>query len=578
MYIYKIAPKSKSRNRDTYDYISPLEIKPGTIVRIELGRSKVNGVVLGISSEKKFATKQILKLVSLGPMLTENQIKLAKLIQNEYMSALGETLFAFIPTMNIGDIKKIGGDTAVARRKNQNDELLITSNSNRNYFYTELLFKTEGQSLIVLPEISQIDSLYKKLQKILPNKKIYRYYSSIKSEQKRIIWSELLKGSNAILLTTRHGLLLPFTNLSLICIDDPLNFAYQEDQAPHYQAFFVARKLKNLFGCKLIIGESVPDLNSFAAYKNKKISLRPMKNNLKISASPPFFKFGEDINLIKIIRDSLQRKNRVCFIGPWQNQVGLICGDCKTGIDCQNCGGEDFDQDTLSCVKCFSSTPLCQNCKSPKIKPVGFSYKAIKSQIVDTFPEYKDQVTQDPSHFKDHLITIASPKEIAECSVDYGVAVFPYFDKMANFASLGYRHKIFRFIYDLPRISINRVFLCGEGQSEDRFASQIINFKYEDFINQELRARKQINLPPFARAVEIVLKTKNRNLAEKNFEKISQKTNITVIPLRSSERAKYVRVRGLFFVENKKWPHIKKILEDINIHNCHFEIDRGEYL
>jgi len=578
MYIYKVAPKSKSKTKDSYDYMSELPIKLGTIVKIELGQTKIDGVVIGISKVSKFATKQILKLVSRGPAFTPNQFILAEIIQDEYLTALGETIFSFLPTMNVSDVKKIGTETSVSKKRNQKDELFIASHSNRFSFYIELSSKAEGQTLIVLPSIEQIDKIYGNLKKILPNKKIYRYYSSIRSEQKRMIWTDILKGSNAIILSTRQGLLLPFTNLALLCLDDPLNFAYQEDQVPYYQAFFVARKLRDVSGCKLVIGESIPDLNSFAAYKSNKISMRSVKSNLEVSAAAPFFKFDQNINLLKAIKHALKQKGRVCFIGPWKNQVRLICGDCKGDIYCPGCKGEHFDQNSLSCIKCSSGMFHCPNCKSPKIKPSGYSYRSIEQKIVEALPEYQDEITKNPNHFKDHLITIAPPNEIADSSIDYEIAVFPYFDKMADFASLGYRHKVFRFIYDLPRLSITKVFLCGEELGENKFANQIINFNFEDFLLQELKTRKQIKLPPFAKAVEVVIKTTNRKSAELLFEKISKKTGIPIIPLKYIARSKYIRMRGLFFAENSKWPNVKKSIESLNLRNCHFEIDRGEYL
>ena len=578
MYIYKIAPKSKTQKQDTYDYLSDDPLESGTIVQIELGRSKIAGIVIAEAERKTFATKKILKILSKGPAFTAAQIELARKIKEEYLSAFGETLFAFLPTMNVSDIKLLGAPRSRTKRISRKSELFLSSFPSRLSYYTQLASKDQKQVLIVLPEIDQIDQAYKNLKKLLPHKKIFTYYSSLKSDQKRKIWNEALGGNDLIVISTRHGLLLPFTNLSLTCLDDPLNFAYQEDQAPYYQAFLVARKLRETVGCNMVIGESIPDMVSFVAYKKNNLEVRKVESHLKIKLSPPFSKFGQNIALLNEIERTLSRGKRVCFIGPWRNQIKLACSACETNIRCAKCNSEFFDEEIYSCTICAGHVLNCPNCKGIKLRAVGFSYKLIEDEIAKTFPRYKNAITQAPDHFKDHQIIIASPNDIMESKVHLSLAVFPYFDKMIDFAALGYRHKIFRLVFDLAKLQTEEVFLCGENLSENRFSVQVARYDWRNFLDDELQNRSKLKLPPFSKAIIAVCKAKTIDLVRKQFDRITMETGIEILPLREQKQAEYVRQKGLFFVPNTRWPKIKTILVKTKLKNCHFEIDRGEYL
>lgn len=577
MYIYKVAPKSKTKTQDTYDYLSEESLKTGEIVKIELGKSRILGAILGEARGKAFARKKIIKKLSVGSVFTAQQIRLAKEIQREYLGAFGETLFSFLPTLNISDIRLLGEDNIREKKIHLESELVIASPQVRASYYKELASSTEGQILIVLPEIKQINKFCSDLNKIIPHKKVTPFHSFLKSPQKRILWNRVINGQNIIVVSTRQGLLLPFTNLKLICLDDPLNFAYQEDQAPYYQAFFVARKLKEISGCRLSVGESLPDTVSYIAYKNGKLKLKKMATPYKVRLTSPFNKFDQNVFLLEKIKKVLSRKGRVCFIGPWQNQVRLVCRDCEKEISC-SCKSDRFDQESSLCVACGRRITACPFCSGVKIKQLGFSYKSIEEKLLEIFPQYKELITKEFTSFKTCLIAITSPNNIVNSDVDFDLAIFPYFDKMINFAALGYRFKMFKLIRDLSKLSIDEIFLCGEDLSDDVFANQVAKFKWEDFLKEEIRKRNSSKMPPFGKSVNIVCRTKNSTLEIDKLKSIEDQINLSIIPQANGIESKRSESKGLFFVPNNRWSEVEKNLKKINIKNCHFEINRGDYL
>lgn len=579
MYSYSICPKVKVSGFDYFDYLSQTPLEIGSIVEIPLGRSKTKGVVLSQARDSSRATKEIVRKISAGPFFTKAQIQLAHKMREEYCSNLGETIFAFMPTMNIGDIKKIGAtDTVLRRRKLHKDELFLSSAKERLAYYCELAARREGQVAIILPEIKDIVQIVRNINKISPNKKVFAYHSGIGSSQKRKVWHALQDGLQAIVVTTRQGLLLPFTDLELLCLDDPINFAHQEDQAPYYQAYFTARELKKIHGCGFVVGESIPDSTSYVGVMKKRLEIKTLKSFPKITLSPSFDKFDQNIELLQEVKKTINGKGRVCFIGPWRNQVRFFCGTCQRQLSCPSCQSEFFNENDQSCVLCGQPFYQCRSCRGTQVKKSGFSYGEIKRRLIQAFPEFKNEITDNPLRFSEKQIVIASPNDIAKADRSFDLAVFPYFDKMADFAFLGYRHKLFRIIYDLSRLYISRVFLMGNDLAENDFANQIKNFSWEPFLKSELKNRSLLAMPPFGRAVEIVCKGRTQAKAEENFNKVREIIKRDISLIDSTKGPGFFRIRGLFFEKNQIWSDLKIRLLSSLPNDCHIEVNRGDYL
>lgn len=577
MYCYSVAPKSKTMSQDTYDYLSDEALPIGAIVEMPLGRTKTLGVIIGKTSQSKFATKKILRKISLGAAFTSTQIALAKTIQDEYLSAFGETLFSFLPIMNIGDIKKISAIRSVSKRKAQKGELFLSSQSNRLNYYSEVAANLTGQVLFILPEIKEIEDFRLKLKKLLPNKTVLAYHSRKKSEEKFKIWQRLLSGEPIIIIASRQGALLPFTDLSLTCIDDPLNFSYGEDQSPYYQAFFVLRKLHDLMGGKIIIGQNFPDTSSYIAHLKGKLYLKTLKPMLKIKTAGTFNKFAQNLELLGEIKKTISRRGRICFVGPWKNQIRIVCKDCSNQIICRQCKSKYFDENSLNCATCGKQIQTCNSCRSHKLRKIGFSYKTIEDKIGEVFPEYKDKISSGAEKRANSVFIVAAPNEIAQTSLNFDIAIFPNFDRMADFPAIGYKQKIFHLIYDLPKYYVKSVFLMGEDLTENTFATQIKNFNFKDFLNEEIKTRNDLSIPPFGYAVEVLTKSRSEKTAIEEINKISKEINKELMII-SGNGADMGKIKALFFVKNKDWPKLKEKLKSTKVRNIYFRINQGDYL
>jgi len=578
MYVYKIIPKLKSSGQDSFDYLSDSPLDTGQIVEINFGKNKTFGVVLKAVKKSNYASKKIIRKISLGSVFTQKQFQLAQKLSSHYLCSLGETIFSFLPTMNVGDLKKLTGATNSYAREGSKTKIYVAGTENReNYFIQNSLFG-QGQALVVLPEISQIKNLSANLKKIAPQKKIFEFHSFLKSAQKAKIWNHLSGRKDAIIIGTRQSLFLPFTSLSLICIDEPLDFAYDEDQVPYYQAFFVARRLAQITGASLIIGESVPSVSSYVAYRQNKVEIIQKNEKKTIIILDQFRNFSKQLSLQRMILQIINSNSKICFIGPWKNQVKIICADCKNEIICKKCQSAYFDQTNGACIGCSHLSLACPSCQGTNLKKYGLSYKEIRESIEKALPQTKNAIYQTQDIDRNKNIFILSPSEAQKSKIQFDAIVFPYFDLMKNFASLGYRHKIFRLIYNLSVSKGAKIVLMGENLNDDRFTNYVKKFDFYKFLSEETIDRRKFSMPPFGKAVEVIAKSKSGISPRKKIEKLSQAIQKEIMILDEKNTEKTKTVKGLFFIPLSSWENkkedIKKFLKD----NIHLRIDRSDYL
>lgn len=557
----------KTQSGRSYDYIIPPDISlvSNQLVEVPFGKKKVLGFVDAIKSRSNLAKKEILRALSKGPVITSSQKKLALELSNRYQADLGDILTGFLPILNKRDYLELGATAKISRPKTAPEKyLLIAEKESRLTYYMQKINKTE-QSLIILPTVRQIIEAKNKVKKMRPELQTIVWHSGLDSAEKASIWQNLLEKKNLLVIGTRHALFLPFTNLVDLVIDDPLNFAYQEDQSPYYSAYPVARMLSKISGSNLIVGEDSPDVISYSALLKNKLKLVEIKSSLKISLSGIWSKAAQNNDFHQKISSAIQSGARIAIIGPWRDQVLLMCRDCKHEMICPKCHSNHFGENSHSCVSCGTiAKTACPNCQSIKINPVGFSYKNIIEQIKTLWPKLDTKTSANPETLNNTQIAVLPPNEveILKPTIDY--FVFPFFDFMINSPRVGARQKLYRLIRELNAFSTKQVFLFGESLNDSEYVSQIVTNNWRAFLEDELHERRKLNLPPFTQAVLAVSRAKDKVLAQKHLAKFSAQLpkSIPVFPSESN----------VLFLVNYNFDFSHLSLPS----SIHLEIDRGD--
>ena len=119
------------------------------------------------------------------------------------------------------------------------------------------------QVLYLVPEIALTSQIVRRLQSHFGGW-LGIYHSRFSQNERFEIWNKVRKGEVKILLGARSALFLPFTDLSLVIVDEEHDSSYkQQDPAPRYHARDTAIYYASLFKAKTLLGSATPSVESY---------------------------------------------------------------------------------------------------------------------------------------------------------------------------------------------------------------------------------------------------------------------------------------------------------------------------
>src|SRR5450631_3808473 len=128
---------------------------------------------------------------------------------------------------------------------------------------TEKQLLEDKQTLYLVPEIALTSQIVRRLQTHFGGY-LGIYHSRFSQNERFEIWNKVRKGEIKILLGARSALFLPFTDLSLIIVDEEHDSSYkQQDPAPRYHARDTAIYYASLFNAKVLLGTATPSIESY---------------------------------------------------------------------------------------------------------------------------------------------------------------------------------------------------------------------------------------------------------------------------------------------------------------------------
>ncbi len=215
------------------------------------------------------------------------------------------------------------------------------------------------------------------------------------------------KGDIRILLGARSALFLPFTDLSLVIVDEEHDGSYkQQDPAPRYHARDTAIYYASLFKAKTLLGSATPSIESYYNAVTGKYGLSELLERygqvdmpvIQLIDTKKFFqKDGSKVictpYMQDAIRDSLANKKQVIL---FRNRRGYspyqVCKICGWIPQCKNCDVSlTFHKlsNKLLCHYCGTSYPpvnTCAACGNHEFIQRNFGTEKIEEELGNAFP------------------------------------------------------------------------------------------------------------------------------------------------------------------------------------------------
>ncbi len=286
----------------------------------------------------------------------------------------------------------------------------VTS-SGKTEIYIHLIrqaIERRQQVLYLLPEIALTVQIRQRLQRVFGNR-LGIYHSKYSDAERVEIWKKQLSAAPYdVILGARSAVLLPFTNLGLVIIDEEHETSFkQQDPAPRYHARSVAIMLARKFGAKVLLGSATPSLESWNNAHTGKfglVSLMQRYNDIRLPEievvdikdlqrrkmmSGPF-----SPRLMAAVRKALDNGEQAIL---FQNRRGFApmieCRECGWVPHCDKCDVSLTYHKSLGQLTChycgttYTVPEVCPCCGSRNLRGRGYGTEKVEDYVMELFPD-----------------------------------------------------------------------------------------------------------------------------------------------------------------------------------------------
>ena len=259
----------------------------------------------------------------------------------------------------------------------------VTS-SGKTEIYIKLIqsiLKEGTQILYLVPEIALTTQLVNRLSDVFSEELIV-YHSRFSTNQRVEIWNNVLSSKGPqLIIGARSALLLPFSNLKLVIVDEEHEQSYkQHEPAPRYHARDSSIVLSKYFNSKVLLGSATPSIESYYnAVKLNKYDLVNLDKRYRNLPMPIIeliniqekYKEGKMVGIFsdQILDEISKTVNEKKQVILFQNRRGFSpiveCNKCGYTPRCINCDVSltyHFSNKSLRCHYCGYNIDLIQSC------------------------------------------------------------------------------------------------------------------------------------------------------------------------------------------------------------------------
>ncbi len=399
-----------------------------------------------------------------------------------------------------------------------------------------------GRSAIVLvPEISLTPQTTERFVARF-GARVAVVHSRLSAGKRLEAWWRARSGEAQVVVGPRSALFSPVRNLGLVVIDEEHDDSYKQNETPRYETGEVARERCRLENACLLRASATPSLESFHAAQEGRIELlelpdrilnRPMPevtvidmHNEKAGRATRLFA----VRLENAIREALANKEQTILLLNRRGFAPFIsCPSCGFLAKCPRCHVSlVFHQDRRKnlCHLCHyvEEVPTsCPSCRSRELRFLGTGTEKVEQEAARIFPGARivrmdrDATAKQGEHerileaFRRREIDILIGTQMVAKGHDFpDVSVIGVVsaDTALNLADFRAAERTFDLLTQVAgRAGRNdipgRVFIQTFAPDHYAIAASRLH-DYKGFYRQESGFRKELNLPPFRRLIQIV--------------------------------------------------------------------------
>jgi primosomal protein N' (replication factor Y) len=440
---------------------------------------------------------------------------------------------------------------ALDKKKSEKFLLYGVTGSGKTEVYMQAIARVlqmEKDAIVLVPEISLTPQLVKRFRDRFGDH-IAVLHSHLTLKQRNIEWERIAMGRAKIVVGARSALFAPVGDLGIIVIDEEYENSYKQDKNPRYHVREVAFYLAKQHNAVVILGSATPSIETYFAAEQGEIKKLVLSKRIDDRKLPPVevidMRHEKRFILSQKLRDELKEtisrgEQAILFINRRGFFTFVMCKECGFTLQCPACSislSYHSGDRKLRCNRCDYSTDapsLCPQCNSSSITYFGTGTQRIEKEVADTIPGVRiirydrDSVSKRGSHEvffsafaekkADVLIgtqmvakglDIASVTLVGVVSADTALRLPDFraaertFQLLTQVAGRAGRHH-------LPGKVIIQTY-----DPENYAIQTATRHDYDDFYNEEIKHRRELNYPPYSKLISLLFSGKDVNKVKK---------------------------------------------------------------
>jgi replication restart DNA helicase PriA len=268
--------------------------------------------------------------------------------------------------------------------------------------YLKQQLQADEQALVLIPEINLTPQTLARFRRYFGHR-IVAWHSALNDSERLATWLRIRNGEPIILIGTRSAVLLPFTNLRAIIVDEEHDSSYKQGEGFRYSGRDVAVYRAHLNQCPVILGSATPSLESWHNARQGKYHLIRLEQRAG-NASPPEvdlldirsrpLEAGLSRPTLNAIKETLARgEQALVFVNRRGFAPIMMCFDCGHMEECPRCDTRltyHRRDRAMRCHHCdfqMAASHTCPKCRSENFKPVGQGTERTEETLAEQFPD-----------------------------------------------------------------------------------------------------------------------------------------------------------------------------------------------
>lgn len=401
-------------------------------------------------------------------------------------------------------------------------------------------------SIVLVPEISLTPQAIERFQGRFGQSMVAVLHSGMLESQRLKEWCRIRAGEARVVVGARSAVFAPVRSLGLVVVDEEHEPSYKQGDAPRYHAREVAIHRAKLTKAPVILGSATPAIETYYWATHRKYRLLALSQRVEDLPLPQVEVVDMREQLSRgrrgrIFSQALEEGITDCLKGHQQAILFLNRRGFSTFVQCRKCGHVlrckacqaaltyHISSRSLICHYCsgsISAPEICPNCRSEYIRFHGLGTQRVESELARLFPQASiarmdtDSTKSRGSHakilkeFSDHRIDLLVGTQMVAKGLDFPqvtlVGVISA-DTALHLPDFRAAERTFNLLTQVAGRA-GRGSLPGrvivQTYTPHHYAIQAASrHDYEGFYRKEIAIRKELQLPPFTRLVQLLVRS-----------------------------------------------------------------------